>query len=565
MENKGDPGIKENQRGIGIPKTSSEGSSLYQLGFDQDFKNTHLAITAGDQEFLIDDNNIPAALGLIKNLSGRVEELNQTAFKRSQKIFRSQSQFKKLFFKSTNFLSEIGECKIEKADGYLKNHQFKNLYSLLHDIQTLPNFLLKLDVFKTYQACQIFVHEKGSPEAYSYLFDQSEQYTEGKVSVKDFNSLFNGIKKSKNKQFNRLPEKSLGVETLGAYLAKQFTSKKYNLILIVSRNDFLPPNDQEILNFNNVALSLFPVIEIILLQSKTSEKTKNLLTILESFPIKFALLGRDDEILFSNYDVNSLKDKKETSQIALTGGNKLSFLISTNDSNAADIYHYQRVSLLGELLNTLSHELSNPLFGLSLATSVLQSDIEDEETVEFLTDIGTNIQRSQTIIKNFSNLYSDEENSEPVDLKKIIEETVILTKSESKGIPRAVTFSQSFDSIYSKGNPTWISQILFNLLVNGAQAIKAKENSVLKDNMISVEISIEKDKALIIVSDTGTGIKPNNLDKVFKPFYTTKSNGTGLGLNICQSLAKKLNGTLELDPNYTDGARFKFTLPIVQC
>ena len=71
-----------------------------------------------------------------------------------------------------------------------------------------------------------------------------------------------------------------------------------------------------------------------------------------------------------------------------------------------DLFHHERLSLLGELLNTLRHELSNPLFGLQLSSQILKEDLaEDTENLEFIEEISKNINRSQEIIKNFSELF----------------------------------------------------------------------------------------------------------------------------------------------------------------
>src|SRR5690606_12919315 len=99
-----------------------------------------------------------------------------------------------------------------------------------------------------------------------------------------------------------------------------------------------------------------------------------------------------------------------------------------------DLFHHERLSLLGELLNTLRHELSNPLFGLQLSSQILKEDLaEDTENLEFIEEISKNINRSQEIIKNFSELFLEKNLTKNIVLKDIIEEVITLTKSETRG------------------------------------------------------------------------------------------------------------------------------------
>src|SRR5690606_16963871 len=108
-------------------------------------------------------------------------------------------------------------------------------------------------------------------------------------------------------------------------------------------------------------------------------------------------------------------------------------------ANNFDIDHHRRVSLLGELLNTLQHELNNPLFGLHLGAL----DMADEgtgEVAQTFQDIATNTTRCQTIIRNFSQLYSASKNDSLISLKSFIDEVFILTKSEIRGISKSIEF-----------------------------------------------------------------------------------------------------------------------------
>ncbi len=100
---------------------------------------------------------------------------------------------------------------------------------------------------------------------------------------------------------------------------------------------------------------------------------------------------------------------------------------------------------------------------------------------------------------------------------------------------------------------------MFNLLVNSAQAIKI--NTVASGH-INISTSISDGLFKIEISDNGGGIFPDDIEKVMRPFFSTKSDGTGLGLSICNRLISKLKGTLIFANKYPIGCSFAIVLPV---
>jgi two-component system C4-dicarboxylate transport sensor histidine kinase DctB len=102
-----------------------------------------------------------------------------------------------------------------------------------------------------------------------------------------------------------------------------------------------------------------------------------------------------------------------------------------------------------------------------------------------------------------------------------------------------------------------VVQILFNLIVNASQSLKGTNSQ----KEITINIDSNEKNIFIDVIDNGPGIPENKLTELFKPFFTTKSQGTGLGLVLSRNLALKMGGNLEYIPNLNKGAHFKLTLP----
>lgn len=475
----------------------------------------------------------------------------------------------KTYSKSTNSLHRKVRNKVdsllEKTSDTTVYHNevFSELLNGLHSIQTLPFFLLRTTTFKSFGNCTIFVHEKGAQSSQAHFCDGLGVNSTYKLSTERFNHLYNYVKKSKSKIFFNNPIFTNELKCIGTFLAKEFSLSTHNLILVLSRNDFLPPEQTEINLFDNSISYLSPFISHLLNKYLLSNKVQNILYSLENISLPLVVLDRFNSIVIksNSFSESMLQDlnSKQYKDYQLGEGNRL-FVKLSQIEQTADIYHYQRVHLLGELLNTLRHELSNPMFGISLASDVLSLESSDEEIVETLQNITKNAHRCQEIIKNFTDLYSNEDSQHSFDLKFIIEEASILAKSETKGISRITEFNNETDEWTFYSNPTWISQIVFNLLVNSAQAIRTKKDSAF-ENYIKLSVFSESDTYTIQVEDSGPGISEENISKIFSPFFTTKNEGTGLGLSICYNLAKKCNGKLSVKRNdHNSGVTFTLLL-----
>lgn len=352
-------------------------------------------------------------------------------------------------------------------------------------------------------------------------------------------------------------------------MAKEFSIKNHDIVFIVSQNGFLPPIKEEMRLFDKFCNRMGTVFDFLLERNQISEKSQSINILLMNYPFAAAILTNKDQALFKNrlfceetfFEYIGTPERFHVFKLI-----KDHFLIirkPDSTKNISDIYHYQRVSLLGELLNTLQHELSNPLFGLRLTAELLESDQEDPEISETLAEIKSNSTRCQGIIKNFSYLYQDESFTDHVEITRLVKETVVLTKSESREITKEIKVRDLPENFKIETNPTWLSQIIFNLIVNSCQAIKTVGDD-LRKHKILIEISKEKDRneLEISVSDTGPGISSSHEKDVFNPFYTTKKNGTGLGLSICNNLSLKLGGRLKYFPSANGGAGFCLTIPL---
>ena len=423
-----------------------------------------------------------------------------------------------------SIVNRINKDQIKKSDRFFYLHHLSQYLLTSDNLTHFITSLFNLKGMKNFETIHLFIHQKGLTRS-EHLEISKEKTREYIHDISDFSSFFQSIKKSKNRSFGQSKISGFNLEILGTFLAHEFSLSHYNLIIIFSRNDFLPQTETEISFFNLITSILPSFIEVKLEQKLIAERIEKIKQGLQRSPFEFKI--EDKEVQIS----------RRTSHLIDHG----------------DIFHHERVSLLGELLNTLRHELSNPIFGLELTTQLLLLEEHDDEQLIFIEEIQKSIKRSQSILENFTHLYKESNEFDIVDIKRLLSEVFTLTKSESRHLNKII--STDYDSFMLKTNSTWLAQIIFNLVINASQATKEIQNARLK-----VSISHDNRYAYIELEDNGPGISLTKVSEIFKPFYTTKDKGTGLGLAICHSLAKKLKGSIEYVHN-DNGAKFLIKLP----
>lgn len=429
-----------------------------------------------------------------------------------------------------------------------------------HSLRSLMEKLLDVPFLQKFESSLIILHLKGQTKAELLGIIWRTEKSQSLVEVKDFNAFFNSIKKSKIKSFSSDSFPKMNLPFNGSFLAKEVMSKKYSMVAIVSRHDFLSYSKEEVDLFETCIDLLQPHFERLIDQEFSDKRISELRVCLKDFPLPLRIRdGISGSSFMNDLYTSELQDKDIFFNKKVQGP----FSIDLYDSDelrhyAFDLFHFQRISLLGELLNTLRHELSNPLFGLKLGAQLFSLMEVNSDSKELMTEIEKNINRCQVIIENFSNLYQVQTESKPVSLKKIIDESIVLSKSEGREVRKSIQYADDTENLFLDVPLIFVVQIIFNLIVNAAQAMKSIEGA----KELKLHISSSDKKVFIDVIDSGPGIPEDKLNQLFKPFFTTKSQGTGLGLVLSRNLALKMGGNLEyMDNNYDKGAFFRLTLP----
>lgn len=506
-------------------------------------------------------NNLSSSFSLLKNYLG------PSTFDRVKK----KKEILKEFQKATQLEKKINSALTRNNDSEFaelsnRREELDSIYERTTSIEQFSQAILSLPSFKSYHSCQLLIHERGKQLVESYAYSRSGERLHLQVNIGKFNSIHNMVKKSKNRLFQA---ESLDEETLfvGTFLARDFTLEGHTIIFMVSRNDFLPPSSAEQHFFFDFCNLLTPLFSQLMQIEQLENKNTYLMAALDNINRALAVYDKDEKIIYANHTFRqNIKDHahslhKHYIPYSLSGRNKLYVHKYDMSEVTSQLFHFQRISLLGELLNTLQHELSNPLFGIGLSGQLLAQECEEPDSKEVLEEISECARRSQTIIENFSYLYKDENRLTEVNLNKLISETVILTKSETRNISKILQLPDEVITI--KTNPTWITQIIFNLIINSSQAIKEYWGDRLAGQQIIIGAKRKSKSIELWVEDTGPGIDNAIADRIFTPFVTTKDQGTGLGLSICKNLANKLKAQIYFENKLNaKGARFTLELPL---
>ena len=230
-----------------------------------------------------------------------------------------------------------------------------------------------------------------------------------------------------------------------------------------------------------------------------------------------------------------------------------------------ELLHAGRISTMGELAGALAHEINQPLSAImsnaQAARRYLAAATPDlEEVKEILNDIVKDDARAADVIHHLRALLKKTKTAlETLDLNFIFREVVGLLLSDA--VIRDVKVSSELDPMLPlvRGDRIQLQQVALNLILNAFEAMNEQPNG---DRQVLIRTGLKDSRVLAAVTDIGNGIPIEDAEKIFKPFYTSKPQGLGMGLSICRSIINRHHGRLWAENNPDRGATFYFSLPV---
>ena len=234
------------------------------------------------------------------------------------------------------------------------------------------------------------------------------------------------------------------------------------------------------------------------------------------------------------------------------------------DKARSELAHVARVMTLGTLTASIAHELNQPLSGIVTNASTCMRMLANEppdvdgarETARRTIRDGN---RASEVITRLRALFCKKDaTTESVNLNDAALEVIALSLADLQKNGVVLRPELADDLPLVTGDRVQLQQVILNLVLNASDAMSGVED---RPRQLVIRTEREDDRARLTVQDVGVGIEPSGVDKVFEPFYTTKSGGMGIGLSVSRSIIERHHGRLWATMNDGPGAAFSFSIP----
>ena len=236
--------------------------------------------------------------------------------------------------------------------------------------------------------------------------------------------------------------------------------------------------------------------------------------------------------------------------------------------NLVAMTHLDRRAATGELATSLAHELSQPLNAILQNAGVAQMLLtsttvpaELAEMREIISDIRSDDLRASEVIRRMRGLLQKHElESHPVDLNEVAQETLAVVHADARSRDIQVDMKLADGLATTRGDRVHLQQVLLNLLMNAMDAVTSMPTA---HRRVKIETMESDGEVRLAVSDTGKGIPADRIADIFEPFYTTKSEGSGMGMGlaIAQNIVEAHAGRMGAENNAAGGATVWFSVP----
>jgi signal transduction histidine kinase len=228
----------------------------------------------------------------------------------------------------------------------------------------------------------------------------------------------------------------------------------------------------------------------------------------------------------------------------------------------AELVQLRRLAELGTLTGVLAHEIKNPLSTVGLNLQLLQEDLASTDGMQDrLRSRLETVQRETTRLRDFLDDFLRyagklELDRQPTDLNLLLEELVDFFAPQAQLQRVQLRLQRSQSPLIAAVDAKVIKQAVLNLMINAVQAMTNGGELILS------AAADASGQAIIDVTDTGPGIDPERLDKIFQAYYSTKRGGTGLGLAMARRIAQEHGGSLTVTSVPGKGSRFSLAVPM---
>jgi signal transduction histidine kinase len=231
----------------------------------------------------------------------------------------------------------------------------------------------------------------------------------------------------------------------------------------------------------------------------------------------------------------------------------------------AELARASRLTVMGQLAASIAHEINQPLaaivaYGNAALRWLANEPPNLENAREALSSAVVAGHRAGQVIESIRTMFKQApQTTTPLDINDLVREVLALTRSEIQRHHVAVQTELMNGIPKASGDHIQLQQVMLNLIINALEAMDAVTD---RPRVLNIKSAIDDSKGvLIMVGDNGTGIEPKNMQRIFDSFFTTKSNGMGMGLSICRSIIETHGGSLSASSGDPHGTIFQVILP----
>jgi signal transduction histidine kinase len=232
----------------------------------------------------------------------------------------------------------------------------------------------------------------------------------------------------------------------------------------------------------------------------------------------------------------------------------------------SELTQMNRVATAGELSAAIAHEVKQPITGMvTMANAALRWLSRETPDIgrarEAMNKVVAAGHHASEVITNVRGLFAkDTQEKVPTDINELVKTVLGLVYMDLRkhSIETNVNFSEQLPTIF--GNEVQLQQVVLNLVINAIESMNSAEPRILS---IKTEM-VGQNAVHVSVADTGSGISVANVNRIFKPMFTTKTHGMGMGLSICKSIIESHNGRIWVSAGVPRGSIFQFELPVYQ-
>jgi signal transduction histidine kinase len=229
-----------------------------------------------------------------------------------------------------------------------------------------------------------------------------------------------------------------------------------------------------------------------------------------------------------------------------------------------------RLAIVGELTASLAHEVRNPLGSIRGVVDILRDELpEEKKTSEFLAILEQETGRLNSVVENYLSFAKKQHfQIQKYDINDLIANVELLLSGRVKKSKIKITTTLPDSPVILDGDPQKLQQVIANLVLNATQAMPNGGDLTIEVvlnqgiNQLKEKWNINGEVVCIKISDTGVGIEKQELDKIFKPFYTTREKGAGLGLAIVKRIIEQHKWNIFVESVLQKGSTFYMFIPI---